>query len=109
MNIRRRLILFVSVALLLSFGAGEAQQSKIPRIAFLHSASADSVSARRHAFQEGLRALGYTARTNIIVEYPLWAGRLSSPTECRRGASSIQCGPFRHGRGLSDKHGKGSH
>jgi putative ABC transport system substrate-binding protein len=68
-NMRRRLILFVSATLLLSFGAAEAQQSKMPRIAFLHSASADSVSARRHAFQEGLRALGYTAGTNIIVEY----------------------------------------
>jgi putative ABC transport system substrate-binding protein len=52
----------------LSFTA-EAQQSKLPRVGFLHPASADSVATRRHAFEEGLTALGYTFGTNLIVEY----------------------------------------
>jgi putative ABC transport system substrate-binding protein len=49
--------------------SAEAQQPKVPRIGFLHPASAASVSARRHAFLEGLRDLGYTEGKSIIVEY----------------------------------------
>jgi putative ABC transport system substrate-binding protein len=50
--------------------SAEAQQpTKVHRIGFLHPASAASVSARREAFQNGLRELGYLERNNIIVEY----------------------------------------
>jgi putative ABC transport system substrate-binding protein len=48
----------------------QAQQSlKIPRVGFLHPASADSISARRDAFREGLRELGYTVGNNILIDY----------------------------------------
>jgi putative tryptophan/tyrosine transport system substrate-binding protein len=49
--------------------SAEAQQPSVPRIGFLHQSSPTSVSARQHAFQEGLRDLGYTEGKNIIVEY----------------------------------------
>jgi putative tryptophan/tyrosine transport system substrate-binding protein len=61
---------FALAALTISFGSVEAQQSiKVPKVGFLHSASAASVSARREALQEGLRDLGYAEGRNIIIEY----------------------------------------
>jgi putative tryptophan/tyrosine transport system substrate-binding protein len=68
-NLLRKLVCFSLAALLFEFGSAEAQQRKLPRIGFLHPASAASVSARRHEFLEGLRELGYNEGNNIVVEY----------------------------------------
>ena len=61
--------------LLTTASFAEAQQpKKVPRIGFLHSASASSVAGRREAFQHGLRELGYVTGNNIFVEYRFGAG-----------------------------------
>jgi hypothetical protein len=47
----------------------EAQQPrKVPRIGFLHAASAVSVLTRMEAFRQGLRELGYVEGRNLIIE-----------------------------------------
>jgi ABC-type uncharacterized transport system substrate-binding protein len=45
------------------------QPTKIPRIAFLGTASASVVATRVEAFREGLRALGYVEGKNIVIEW----------------------------------------
>jgi len=48
----------------------EAQQStKIPRIGYLSGSSPSTSPARRKAFQQGLRELGYVEGKNIIIEW----------------------------------------
>jgi len=48
----------------------EAQQpGKVPQIGVLVSASASASVSRIHAFQQGLRELGYNEGKNIVVEY----------------------------------------
>ena len=49
----------------------DAQQgsNKLPRIGFLHTASASAALRWREAFQQGLRDLGYVEGRNITVEY----------------------------------------
>src|SRR5262249_3549019 len=55
---------------LLTLSFAEAQQAKkVPRIGFLHTASAAAISTRMEAFQQGLRELGYVEGRNIIIEY----------------------------------------
>jgi len=53
--------------------SAEAQQpAKFPRIGFLGVNSPSTISARIDAFRQGLRALGYEERKNILIEYR-WA------------------------------------
>ena len=66
--------LLVTVLLAIVSSATAQQPKKVPRIGFLHSASASSVAGRREAFQQGLRELGYVAGNNIFVEYRFGAG-----------------------------------
>src|SRR6266568_3168806 len=48
----------------------EAQQpTKIPRIGYLSGSSPSTSPARRKAFQQGLRELGYVEGKNIIIEW----------------------------------------
>jgi putative ABC transport system substrate-binding protein len=63
----------------LAFGAllfalcsfAEAQQpAKVPQIGYLSGGPA--VSARRDAFRDGLRELGYVEGKNIVIEWRLW-------------------------------------
>jgi putative tryptophan/tyrosine transport system substrate-binding protein len=49
--------------------ANAQQPGKVPRIGFLHAASAATISARVEAFRQGLRELGYVEGRNIIIEY----------------------------------------
>ena len=66
--------ILIAVVLLAVAIIAEAQQPKqIPRIGYLHGASASSVAARTEAFREGLRELGYVEGKNILIEYPLSA------------------------------------
>ena len=54
----------------------EAQQpTKIPRIAFLGTASASVVADRIDAFRKGLRELGYLEGENILIEYRFGEGK----------------------------------
>ena len=54
----------------------EAQQpTKIPRIAFLGTASASVVADRVDAFRKGLRKLGYLEGENILIEYRFGEGK----------------------------------
>ena len=51
-------------------GSAEAQQPKnVPRIGFLSAVSPSTISARLHAFRQGLRELGYVEGKNIVIEW----------------------------------------
>ena len=64
------LISFVATLILCAVHTAEAQQpGKVPQIAVLVSASASASVSRIHAFQQGLRELGYNEGKNIVVEY----------------------------------------
>jgi putative ABC transport system substrate-binding protein len=57
-------------ALLFGLCFAEAQQAKkIPRIAFLSTASPSSIAARIEAFRQGLLELGYEDGRSIVVEW----------------------------------------
>ena len=64
------IVCLVAAALLSSASFAETQQpKKVPRIGVLVSASASASVSRIHAFQQGLRELGYNEGKNIVVEY----------------------------------------
>src|SRR4029450_5550369 len=66
----KKLSWIVSLLFLVTGTFAEAQQpGKVPRIGVLVSASASASVSRIHAFQQGLRELGYIEGKNIIVEY----------------------------------------
>src|SRR5262245_27299933 len=74
----------------------EAQQpKKVPRIGYLHAASASSVAARTEAFREGLRELGYVEGKNILIEYRYAEGKFDPAGPCG-GACTSQGGCHRH-------------
>ena len=55
----------------------QAQQpTKVPRIGFLHGASASAIAARIEAFRQGLRELGYVEGKNIVIEWRYAEGKL---------------------------------
>ena len=57
--------------------AVEAQQpTKIPRIGYLSGSSPAAFSARRDAFRQGLRELGYVEGKNIVIEWRYAEGKL---------------------------------
>ena len=61
--------ILVAVALVAVGAIAEAQQpTKIPRIGYLAGASRSANSARREAFRQGLRELGYLEGKNIVIE-----------------------------------------
>jgi putative ABC transport system substrate-binding protein len=60
--------------LALSFRAEAQQPRKVPRIAYLSSASAESVKSLVAAFQQGLQELGYLEGKNILIEQRYVAG-----------------------------------
>jgi putative ABC transport system substrate-binding protein len=53
----------------LCFPAEAQQPTKIPRIGYLFALSTSTASARREAFRQGLRELGYVEGKNIVIEY----------------------------------------
>ena len=62
-------VLCAVVLLALAVIAEAQQPGKVPQIAVLVSASASASVSRIHAFQQGLRELGYNEGKNIVVEY----------------------------------------
>jgi putative ABC transport system substrate-binding protein len=72
--------LFAIVAALAVCGArAQAQQAKkVSRIGFLASASAERDKSRLAAFQQGLRELGYSERTDIVIEQRYAAGNFEA-------------------------------
>ncbi len=60
--------------------AAAQQPTKIPRIAFLGTASASVVATRVEAFREGLRELGYVEGKNIVMEYRFGEGKSNQST-----------------------------
>ena len=75
MGIKAIVILIVGLALASVHLADAQQAKKIPRIAFLGTASASVVAARVEAFREGLRELGYLEGKNIVIEYRFGEGK----------------------------------
>ena len=68
-------ILFVVVLLAVAVIAEAQQPKKVPRIGFL-SAYPSTNSARREAFGQGLRELGYVEGKNIVIEWRYAEGKL---------------------------------
>jgi putative ABC transport system substrate-binding protein len=53
----------------LSYSAAAQQSVKVPRIGFLATVSASTISDRVEAFRQGLRELGYVEGKNIVIEW----------------------------------------
>jgi putative ABC transport system substrate-binding protein len=70
--------IFATLMLLLTFSIyGEAQaQAKIFRVGYLAAGSPAAIAARRDAFRQGLRELGYVEGKNIAVEYRYAEGKI---------------------------------
>src|SRR5437867_12261220 len=62
-------ILVVALSLDLAYFAQAQQPTKIPRIGYLSGSSPSTSPARRKAFQQALRELGYVEGENIIIEW----------------------------------------
>ena len=75
---RRKISIFLLTILALAcVHLADAQQpKKVPRIGFLTSLSPSSISARREAFRQGLRDLGYVEGKNIVIEWRYAEGKL---------------------------------
>src|SRR5262249_19141320 len=51
---------------------GDAQQTTLPVVGFLNSASADGYAPMANAFRDGLKNTGHVEGDNIVIEYR-WA------------------------------------
>ena len=73
----KRIFCFVLSAWLfaLSFPVDAQQMKKVPRIGFLGSTSFSGNPARREAFRQGLRELGYVEGKNIVIEWRFAEGK----------------------------------
>ena len=70
--------IFVSLltTVLLGTVSAQAQQpTKVPRIGYLSAVSPSANLARREAFRQGLRELGYVEGKNILIEYRYAEGK----------------------------------
>ena len=63
------LLLFGALLIALSFSAEAQQSKKVPRIGYLFANFPTTSPARRGAFRQGLRDLGYVEGKNIVIEY----------------------------------------
>jgi putative ABC transport system substrate-binding protein len=69
-------IVAVGVAFAMCGVVAQAQQpAKLPRIGYLGGGSLSASAARREAFQQGLRDLGYVEGKNIVFEWRYWEGQ----------------------------------
>src|SRR4029434_1806115 len=68
---RKTAISFALCAMLLAlcFSVEAQQPTKIPRVGYLTGTLSSANSARREAFRQGLRELGYVEGKNIIIEW----------------------------------------
>lgn len=73
---RRELISLIGVAVAAWPVATRAQQSVMPVIGFLSSASPEKYKIRLAAFRQGLKEIGYVEGQNVTVEYR-WADGLN--------------------------------
>ena len=74
-------LLLVTYVLMVAGVVAEAQQpKKIPRVAFLGTASASIVADRIDALRKGLRDLGYVEGKNILIEYRFAEGKSNEIT-----------------------------
>ncbi len=74
-------LLLATYVLMVAGVVAEAQQpTKIPRVAFLGTASASIVADRIDALRKGLRDLGYVEGKNILIEYRFAEGKSNEIT-----------------------------
>jgi putative ABC transport system substrate-binding protein len=75
------LLLFGALLLALCFPAEAQQPKKVPRIGYLFANFPNTSPARREAFRQGLRELGYVEGKNIVIEYRYAEGKLDRLSE----------------------------
>jgi putative tryptophan/tyrosine transport system substrate-binding protein len=68
-------IMFLAVLLAVSVMAEAQQTKKVPRIGYLSANFPTTSPARREAFRQGLRELGYVEGKNIVIEYGYAEGK----------------------------------
>ena len=67
----------IAVTFTICGAVAQAQQStKVPRIGYLTNTSLSASPARREAFRQGLRELGYVEGKNIVIEWRSAEGKL---------------------------------
>ncbi|TAK07772.1 ABC transporter substrate-binding protein, partial [bacterium] len=73
---KKIVISLLATLVLVSVHSAQAQQpKKVPRIGFLVLGSSAGTPARREAFRQGLRELGYVEGKNIVIEYRYAEGK----------------------------------
>jgi putative ABC transport system substrate-binding protein len=85
-NNRRKLIVALGASTLVSPFSSLAQSAKIPRIAFLGTASASGYVKEIDAIRAGLRDLGYLENKNLVIEFR-WAD--SDPERLKAMAAEL--------------------
>ena len=70
----------------LCWSAGAQQTTKIPKIAYLATASSEASGALVEAFRQGLRAHGWVEGQNITIEYRYAEG---NPDRLREHAGEL--------------------
>src|SRR6266550_1674490 len=69
-------IVAIAVAFAMCGAVAQAQQAKkVPRIGYLFANFPTTSPARREAFRQGLRELGYVEGKNIVIEYRYAEGK----------------------------------